>query len=424
MSTSTLREYEQALQTDPTLTEPFLALRKAYGESKTWDKLITLYELRAQALDEGPKASELFYLAGEIRLDHMDDPEGAEADLAHAIDRDPENLKAAQRLKHLYRQQARLSEYMAMLEVEAAALARSRDATRIADLDRELGQFCKESLGQAGAGGDAVDLAAPGGGDARGAQAGGVGAQDLPGAGRFPRGGAAVRAGAGPHRRGQAAQRPAAGAGAGAGRAARRSGGGGPAPGRGGAAAAPGRSGAGGAGRGVRQPGLAGRRRQGAGGDHLPPDRPPAPRGGGPGERGLGPPQGPGRGARTPPDLRADRTGPLRGGPLRRPRSLLPGADGGGARPGREDGLSLQAGPARRGRSQRSRRGPAHLPGDRRDGAAGGPRLAAAGRALHREAGLGPAGRAPGKAASPHRGARVPPHHPDRAGPALRRAAG
>ncbi len=148
MSTSMLRDYEQALQGDPTLTEPFLALRKAYGESKTWDKLITLYELRAQALVDGSKASELFYLAGEIRLDHLDDAEGAEADLAHAIDRDPENLKAAQRLKLLYRQQSRWTEYMAMLEVEAAALARTKDATRMADLDRELGQFCKDSLGK------------------------------------------------------------------------------------------------------------------------------------------------------------------------------------------------------------------------------------------------------------------------------------
>jgi tetratricopeptide (TPR) repeat protein len=146
MSTSTLREYEQALQTDPTLSEPFLALRKAYGESKTWDKLIILYELRAQALPDGSKASELFYLAGEIRLDHLDDPEGAEADLAHAIDRDPENLKAAERLKLLYRQQARLNDYMAILEVEAAALAQGKDPARKGDLARELGQFCKESL--------------------------------------------------------------------------------------------------------------------------------------------------------------------------------------------------------------------------------------------------------------------------------------
>ena len=85
---STLREYEQALERDPTQKEPFLALRKAYRESGTWDKLITLYEMRAQALTDAPKASELFYLAAEIRLDHLDDIEGAEADLAHAIDRE------------------------------------------------------------------------------------------------------------------------------------------------------------------------------------------------------------------------------------------------------------------------------------------------------------------------------------------------
>ena len=114
---STLREYEQALERDPTLKEPFLALRKAYRESGTWEKLITLYEMRAQALADAPKASELFYLAAEIRLDHLDDIEGAEADLAHAIDRDPENAQAARRLKLLYRQQGRPAEYLNMLEI-------------------------------------------------------------------------------------------------------------------------------------------------------------------------------------------------------------------------------------------------------------------------------------------------------------------
>ncbi len=128
---STLREYEQALERDPTQKEPFLALRKAYRESGTWDKLITLYEMRAQALTDAPKASELFYLAAEIRLDHLDDIEGAEADLAHAIDRDPENAKAAHRLKLLYRQQGRPAEYMTMLEVEASAVGHSKDPARI-----------------------------------------------------------------------------------------------------------------------------------------------------------------------------------------------------------------------------------------------------------------------------------------------------
>ena len=190
MSTSTLREYEQALQTDPTLTEPFLALRKAYGESKTWDKLITLYELRAQALADGSKASELFYLAGEIRLDHLDDAEGAEADLAHAIDRDPENLKAAQRLKLLYRQQARLNDYMAMLEVEAAALARTQGRRPHGRAGPGAGPVLQGQPGQARARRHAVDLPAPDRGHARGAEAGRVGAQDLPGARRLPQRGA------------------------------------------------------------------------------------------------------------------------------------------------------------------------------------------------------------------------------------------
>jgi tetratricopeptide (TPR) repeat protein len=145
---STLREYEQALERDPTLDEPFLALRKAYREGAVWDKLITIYELRAQALTDPVKASELFYLAAEVRLDHLDDSEGAEADLAHAIDRSPENIKAATRLKLLYRTAGRNAEYMTILEVEASAVARTREPGRILELETELAQFCREGLGR------------------------------------------------------------------------------------------------------------------------------------------------------------------------------------------------------------------------------------------------------------------------------------
>ena len=138
---STLRDYEQALERDPTLDEPYLALRKAYREGSVWDKLITLYEMRAQALTDPVKASELFYLAAEVRLDHMDDAEGAEADLANAVHRDPSHIRATARLKDLYREQGRTGQYMEMLELEAAAVARSRDPVRIAELQAEMGQL-------------------------------------------------------------------------------------------------------------------------------------------------------------------------------------------------------------------------------------------------------------------------------------------
>src|SRR5262245_10864658 len=140
---STLREYELQLQRDPTQNEPFLALRKAYREAGSWAKLVTLYQIRAQKLDDGPKASELFYLAAEASLDHLSDSEGAEAFLAHAVDRDQDNVKAARRLKLLYREQGRMNEYATMLEVEAAAIGRSKDPARIAELQVELNQFCR-----------------------------------------------------------------------------------------------------------------------------------------------------------------------------------------------------------------------------------------------------------------------------------------
>ena len=94
----TVREYEAALQRNPADTEAFVALRKAYRQAEAHDKLVTLYETRAQAIEDGPKAGELFYLAAELRLDQLGDAVGAEADLANAVDRDPGHIRAAARL--------------------------------------------------------------------------------------------------------------------------------------------------------------------------------------------------------------------------------------------------------------------------------------------------------------------------------------
>jgi tetratricopeptide (TPR) repeat protein len=132
------REYEQALQSEPGHNEAFLFLRRTYRESGRFDKLVTLYETRAQAIADQTKAAELFYLAAEVRIDHLSDVAGAEADLAHAVNRDATHRKAVKRLKDIYREQGRSSEYLKMLEVEAAALVQAKDAVRIAELRAEI----------------------------------------------------------------------------------------------------------------------------------------------------------------------------------------------------------------------------------------------------------------------------------------------
>ena len=132
------REYEQALQREPGHNEAFLFLRRTYREAGRFDKLVTLYETRAQAIADQTKAAELFYLAAEVRIDHLSDVAGAEADLAHAVNRDATHRKAVKRLKDIYREQGRSSEYLKMLEVEAAALVQARDAVRIAELRAEI----------------------------------------------------------------------------------------------------------------------------------------------------------------------------------------------------------------------------------------------------------------------------------------------
>src|SRR3954471_16749074 len=137
----TVREYETALQRNPADTEAFVALRKAYRQAQKHDKLVTLYETRAQAIEDAPKAAELFYLAAELRIDQLGDTEGAEADLVNAVDRDPSHIRAAARLKDIYREQGRTADYMTMLEMEAAAVARTRDPARIAELQSEMGQL-------------------------------------------------------------------------------------------------------------------------------------------------------------------------------------------------------------------------------------------------------------------------------------------
>lgn len=137
----TLRDYELAFQQDPTQQEPFLALRKAYREDKAFDRLVTLYETRGQALTDLVKAAELFYWAAELRADQLGDVAGAEVDLVHALDRDPANGKAAQRLKLIYREQGRTADYLTMMEMEAAAVARTKDQARVADLHAEMNQL-------------------------------------------------------------------------------------------------------------------------------------------------------------------------------------------------------------------------------------------------------------------------------------------
>src|SRR5664279_3193011 len=120
------REYEQALQREPGHNEAFLSLRRSYRESGRFDKLVSLYETRAQAIQDQAKAAELFYLAAEVRVDHLSDVSGAEADLAHAVNRDATHRKAVKRLKNIYREQGRSGEYLNMLEVEAAAVGHAK----------------------------------------------------------------------------------------------------------------------------------------------------------------------------------------------------------------------------------------------------------------------------------------------------------
>jgi tetratricopeptide (TPR) repeat protein len=144
----TVREYEAALQRNPADTEAFVALRKAFRQAGAHDKLVTLYETRAQAIDDGPKAGELFYLAAELRLDQLGDAVGAEADLANAVDRDAGHIRAAARLKDIYREQGRMADYMTMLEMEAAAVARTRDPARIAELQSEMSQLFVNHFGK------------------------------------------------------------------------------------------------------------------------------------------------------------------------------------------------------------------------------------------------------------------------------------
>jgi tetratricopeptide (TPR) repeat protein len=132
------REYEQALQREPGHNEAFLSLRRSYRESGRFDKLVTLYETRAQAIPDQTKAAELFYLAAEVRIDQLSDVPGAEADLAHAVSRDATHRKAVRRLKDIYREQGRSNEYLKMLEVEAAALGQAKDPARMTELRAEI----------------------------------------------------------------------------------------------------------------------------------------------------------------------------------------------------------------------------------------------------------------------------------------------
>jgi len=64
------REYEQVLQKEPANGDAFVALRKAYRESGRFDRLVTLYETRAQASTTKPKRLS-YSTCGRGPLDHL-----------------------------------------------------------------------------------------------------------------------------------------------------------------------------------------------------------------------------------------------------------------------------------------------------------------------------------------------------------------
>ena len=53
----TVREFEQAFLEDPSHQPAFLALREAYREKQRFDKLVTLYESRAQCSTDDDEAA-------------------------------------------------------------------------------------------------------------------------------------------------------------------------------------------------------------------------------------------------------------------------------------------------------------------------------------------------------------------------------
>ena len=205
----TVREYETALQRNPADTEAFVALRKAYRQAQKHDKLVTLYETRAQAIEDGPKAAELFYLAAELRIDQLGDAEGARgrSGQRRRPRRQPHPRGGAPE-GHLSRAGPHRG-----LHDDAGdgggggrAHARSGAHRRAAVGD---GPAVREPLREAGK--ERPQRAAPRQAEPGQRQVDRVGAQDLPRARRLPRGGAPLRAGAGGDDRGQAPRRPVPG---------------------------------------------------------------------------------------------------------------------------------------------------------------------------------------------------------------------
>ncbi|MDX2020518.1 MAG: hypothetical protein SF187_09770 [Deltaproteobacteria bacterium] len=137
----TVREFEQAFADDPTHQQAFLSLRKAYGEKQRFDKLVTLYESRAQATTSDEEAADLYHQAAELRIDQLADAANAETVLQYALQRLPGHPKASDRLRALYREQERMSDYLTMLEVTAGQVVESGQPDRRAALNAELGQL-------------------------------------------------------------------------------------------------------------------------------------------------------------------------------------------------------------------------------------------------------------------------------------------
>lgn len=151
MSTSEAEKYRAILEKDPTDTQAFVGLCSIAEGEGDYEYLAELYRFRAQVIKDSKEIADLFYKAGEVFLEKLDDlNRGVEA-MLQGFDYDRTHAGIGDRLDEIYREAEDWEATLQILEQRLDALSEGDpDGTKNvirSDLHQQAGEIWERIYG-------------------------------------------------------------------------------------------------------------------------------------------------------------------------------------------------------------------------------------------------------------------------------------
>lgn len=142
-------EYRALFEGDPTHLDAFASLRRMYRQDGRHEDLAWLFETRAEHIDKGSKAAELYMRAADVRISKLGDEEAGIDDLLKAMRLDPTQRRVIQQLKKKLKEASRWEEYLEVLEQQLKLLTGTPGRERkVSALHLEMGTLLEEHFAQ------------------------------------------------------------------------------------------------------------------------------------------------------------------------------------------------------------------------------------------------------------------------------------